>query len=234
LRARVADFAAVQRSSHVAREHLIRSRIRTVLGHPGKSLRPGRQPSGSVGIHNHPAPLLATALAGSVNSDCRDPLLAKSAQGVPYRPWPGLTASAGLLKSTEVRARWCQPWVSPAWRPVRFSFCRDHRSVVIYTRTHYLPIPLPPAELLLAGARWTATLSVVVRPKCSQSGQAVYPARSGAVRHPRWEDPGKTYAGRPAKASAPHSVLSAPYLSASCGCAQRRLLRGSPMPLHPG
>jgi len=56
-----------------------------------------------------------------------DPLLAKSAQGVPHRPWPGLTASGGLLKSAEIQARWCQPWVSAARRPVRFSFCRVYR-----------------------------------------------------------------------------------------------------------
>jgi len=37
-----------------------------------------------------------------------------------------LTASAGLLKSAEIRARWCQLRVSAARRPVRFSFCRDH------------------------------------------------------------------------------------------------------------
>ena len=45
-----------------------------------------------------------------------DPLLAKFAQVVPYRPWPGLTASAGVrrLKSAEIRACWCQLWVSPA------------------------------------------------------------------------------------------------------------------------
>jgi hypothetical protein len=46
-----------------------------------------------------------------------DPLLAKSVQSVRRRPWPGLTASPGLLKSAEIRARWCQPWVSPIWRP---------------------------------------------------------------------------------------------------------------------
>jgi len=46
----------------------------------------------------------------------RDPLLAKSAQGVPHRPWTGLTASAGLLKSAEIRTRWCQLWVSPTGR----------------------------------------------------------------------------------------------------------------------
>jgi len=40
---------------------------------------------------------------------------------------PGLTASGGLLKYAEIRARWCQPWVSAARRPVRFSFCRVHR-----------------------------------------------------------------------------------------------------------
>ena len=33
-----------------------------------------------------------------------------------------MTGSAGLLKSAEIRARWCQSWVSAAWQPVRFSF----------------------------------------------------------------------------------------------------------------
>jgi hypothetical protein len=37
-----------------------------------------------------------------------DPLLAKSTQSVPHRH-----RSAGLLKSAEIQARWCQPWVSP-------------------------------------------------------------------------------------------------------------------------
>lgn len=42
---------------------------------------------------------------------------AKSAQGVPYCPWPGLTASAGLLISAEIRTRWCQLRVSSTgWR----------------------------------------------------------------------------------------------------------------------
>lgn len=41
-----------------------------------------------------------------------DPLLAKSAQGVRHRLWPGLIGSAGPLKSVEIQARWCQPWVS--------------------------------------------------------------------------------------------------------------------------
>ena len=41
----------------------------------------------------------------------------KSADGVPYRPWPGPTASAGLLISAEIRTRWCQLWVSSTgWR----------------------------------------------------------------------------------------------------------------------
>jgi hypothetical protein len=69
----------------------------------------------------------------------RDRLLAKSTQGVPYRPWPGLAASAGLLKSAEIRARWCQLWVlSASWRPVRFSFCRDH---LIRRHLHAHPLP---------------------------------------------------------------------------------------------
>jgi hypothetical protein len=42
-----------------------------------------------------------------------DPLLAKSAQRVPHRPWPGPTGFDGLLKSAEIQARWCQLWVSP-------------------------------------------------------------------------------------------------------------------------
>ena len=42
-----------------------------------------------------------------------DPLLAKSAQIVPDRPGPGLSASADLLRSVEIRARWCQLWVPP-------------------------------------------------------------------------------------------------------------------------
>ena len=49
----------------------------------------------------------------AVNPLDPDCLLAKSAQGVQHRPWPGLTGSAGPLKSVEIRARWCQPWVSP-------------------------------------------------------------------------------------------------------------------------
>jgi hypothetical protein len=42
-----------------------------------------------------------------------EPLLAKSAQGAPCRPWRGLTASAGLLKSAEIGlvgvSSGCQP-----------------------------------------------------------------------------------------------------------------------------
>jgi hypothetical protein len=75
-------------------------------------------------VHGYSSMSLVSAPSGHAEGTdtpvAGDPLLAKSAQGVPHRPWPALTASAGLLKSGEIWARWCQTWVSAAWRPVRF------------------------------------------------------------------------------------------------------------------
>ena len=73
----------------------------------------------------------------AVNPLDPDCLLAKSAQGVPHRPWPGLTASAGLLKSAEVRTRWCQLWVSAASRSARSSCRRDHLIILRHERRQY-------------------------------------------------------------------------------------------------
>lgn len=52
---------------------LIRSKVRTVRSGPGRSSRTGRLPCGSAGIQGHPAPLLATVLAGLAG--CRPPSL---------------------------------------------------------------------------------------------------------------------------------------------------------------
>ena len=88
-----------------------------------------------------------------------DPLRAKSAQRVPYRPWPGLTASGGVLKSLEIRARWCQSRVSAGWRPVRF---REH---LIRSDLHAHSLPAYFTADLLRGYSLVRTLSVIVRPK---------------------------------------------------------------------
>lgn len=60
--------------------------------------------------------LLYGSFGGHVPWLCPDPLLAKSTQCVPYRLWPGLSASGGPLRSGEVRTRWCHPWVSLSHR----------------------------------------------------------------------------------------------------------------------
>jgi len=44
-----------------------------------------------------------------------EPLLAKSAHGVRYCPWPGMTGFVSPPMCGQIQSRWCQPWVS-AWQ----------------------------------------------------------------------------------------------------------------------
>jgi hypothetical protein len=68
-----------------------------------------------------------TCVASDVAAaDC---LLAKSAQGVPYRPWPGPPSPAGPTRFARIRVRWCQMRVSLAWPPSHHgSPCTGHDS----------------------------------------------------------------------------------------------------------
>ena len=104
-------------------------------------------------------PVRGPAASHRADSSASDPLLAKSAQGVPYRPWPGLTASAGLLKSAEIRTRWCQLWVSPAGR--RFadpaSLSRSQVAVQTAYSATCLTWVAPSIDV-----RWRPALSVVI------------------------------------------------------------------------
>jgi hypothetical protein len=56
----------------------------------------------------HPEPLYFRAA-----QPCPDPLLARSLA------WPGLIRFAGAPESADIRARWCQPWVSSDEADVR-------------------------------------------------------------------------------------------------------------------
>jgi hypothetical protein len=91
----------------------------------------------------------------------RRPSACKSAQSVPYRPWPGLTASAGLLEFAEIRlvgvSHGCQP-LGGRFASVPAAIIW---SVVIYTRTRYLLI-----SLLTCRDAWVA-MSKVLDPPCA-------------------------------------------------------------------